>query len=355
MKKQFALLPALALTLSLLAGCGGKPVSTTPGTTVPAETAETEASVPVKTGLYIGVDISGSTGAADGNDGQAKFDVTLVAVTVTDDGVIDSCVIDSIPASAAFDENGGISSDIAGEVLTKNALGTAYGMKEHGGAAYEWNEQAAALADYAVGKTVEELKNGAVDETGYAADPDLATSATIRLGGYVDGIEAAVNAAEHLGARSGDRLSLAAVTTLEGEDAGEAEGFVRLNSDITAMTMADGVITSCYIDSLQVKVAVDASGEITTDLTAPILTKNALGGDYGMKIHAGAAHEWNEQAAAFAAYVTGKTPGEVAGIAVNEKNAPADADLAASVTISIGGFQELIARAAALADSGESR
>ena len=52
--------------------------------------------------------------------------------------------------------------------------------------------------------------------------------------------------------------------------------------------------------------------------------------------------EWNEQAAAFAAYVTGKTLDEVAGIAVDEATKPAEADLASSVTISIGGFQALL-------------
>ena len=37
---------------------------------------------------------------------------------------------------------------------------------------------------------------------------------------------------------------------------------------------------------------------------------------------------------------------EVAGIAVNESTKPVDADLASSVTIAIGGFQALIAKAA---------
>lgn len=59
----------------------------------------------------------------------------------------------------------------------------------------------------------------------------------------------------------------------------------------------------------------------------------------------GAVVEWNQQAASFASYVTGKTADEVAGIAVNEKTAPAEADLATSVTIAIGGFQALIAKA----------
>ena len=65
-----------------------------------------------------------------------------------------------------------------------------------------------------------------------------------------------------------------------------------------------------------------------------------------MKLYAGSAYEWNEQAAAFCAYVTGKTADQVAGIAVDEKTAPTDVDLAATVTIAVGGFQALIAKAA---------
>ena len=65
-----------------------------------------------------------------------------------------------------------------------------------------------------------------------------------------------------------------------------------------------------------------------------------------MKAWGGAKYEWNEQAASFAAYVTGKTAAEVAGIAVTEGK-PSDADLASSVTIAIGDFQGLIAKALA--------
>ena len=200
-----------------------------------------------------------------------------------------------------------------------------------------------------MGKTVDELKNGAVDETGHAADADLASTASIYLGGYVAGIEAAVNNAQHLGAQSGDKLVLATVNSLGSSKDATAEkaGTAQLDAYVTAMTMNGDVISSCYIDSVQAKIAFDAAGVITSDLTAPVLTKNELGENYGMKAYAGSKYEWNEQAAAFAAYVTGKTAAEVAGIAVNEKAAPADADLAASVTISIGDFLALIAKAAA--------
>ena len=196
---------------------------------------------------------------------------------------------------------------------------------------------------------MDELKNGAVDETGHAADADLASTASIYLGGYVAGIEAAVNNAQHLGAQSGDKLVLATVNSLGSSKDATAEkaGTAQLDAYITAVTMQGDVISSCYIDSVQAKIAFDAAGTVTTDLTAPVLTKNELGENYGMKAYAGSKYEWNEQAAAFAAYVTGKTAAEVAGIAVNEKAAPADADLAATVTISIGDFQALIAKAAA--------
>ena len=60
----------------------------------------------------------------------------------------------------------------------------------------------------------------------------------------------------------------------------------------------------------------------------------------------GAIAEWNVQAASFATYVTGKTAADVAGIAVDESTHPTDADLVTSVTIAIGGFQALIAKAA---------
>ena len=104
-------------------------------------------------------------------------------------------------------------------------------------------------------------------------------------------------------------------------------------------------MTSCVIDSVQAKVNFDQTGTISTDLTAPVQTKNQLGENYGMVAWGGAIAEWNEQAASFAAYVTGKTIDEVQTIAVNEKTAPTEADLASSVTIAIGGFQELVAKA----------
>ena len=356
MKKTLALILVMALLTALLAGCAGTTVvigectcpagshDALPGTTQPAP-----AEGAVKTGIAVSTKISDSVSATAEADGKAAYDITIAAVTVDDKGVIQSCVIDSIPATVSFDSTGIITSDINAAVPTKNELGPDYGMVAWGNAIAEWNEQVAALAAFAVGKTVEELKNGAIDESGKApAGSDLASSATIYLGGYVSAIEAAAANAKHLGAQAGDELVLATMNSLGSSTSATAEaaGNAQLDADITAVTRKNGVITSCIIDSVQAKIAFDATGTITTDLSAPVQTKNELGENYGMVAWGNAIAEWNEQAAAFAEYVTGKTAAEVSGIAVNESTKPADgSDLSSSVTIAIGGFQALIAKA----------
>ena len=360
--KKLSLLLSILMIASLFAGCAGTPVIYYSDCTCPAGSHDVQPQQPsqptpqqpaeegaVKTGLYIGTNIADSKSAAADANGEAAYDVTVVAVNVDANGVITACTIDSIKASVAFDTAGVITSDVSAEVKTKNELGPDYGMVAWGGAVAEWNEQAAALAAYAVGKTAQELREGAIDETGHAPEgTDLATTATIYLGGYVSAIEAAVANARELGAEAGDTLKLAIIPGLGDSKAATAEaaGTAQLNVDAAAVTMNGDVITSCYIDSVQAKVAFDTTGAITTDLNAPVKTKNQLGADYGMVAWGGAIAEWDAQAAAFAAYVTGKTPAEVAGIALNEKTGPADADLATSVTISIIGFQNLIAKAA---------
>ena len=222
--KKIAILLVLALVVTLFAGCAGDIVivgdctcptgSHTNNPTTPKPTTPKPTQPPVdgalKTGLAVVTSIAKSENAK-----VADYDVTLVAVLVDDNGVIQDCIIDSVGAKVEFDATGTITSDINAEVKTKNELGDDYGMVAWGGAIAEWYKQADALAQFAIGKTVKELKEGAIDETGKApAGSDLASSATIYLGGYVSAIEAAVNNAKHLGAQGGDELRLAAIPGL---------------------------------------------------------------------------------------------------------------------------------------------
>lgn len=371
MKKTIALILTIAMVAALLSGCAGTTVvigeCTCPCVTADAVPAATEAAPAateapteaatapaaagaVKTGLAVSTSIKDSASATADAAGTAKYDITLAAVTVDDNGVIRSCVIDSVPATVEFDNKGAITSDLTAAIPTKNELGENYGMVAYGGAVAEWDAQVKAVADYAVGKTVEELKNGDIDmTTGKAKDgSDLSSSATIYLAGYVYAIEAAVNNAQHLGAQVGDELVLVTDNSVSDSTSADAEnaGLAQLDTTFAVVTKNSGVITSCYIDSVQAKVNFDTTGTITTDLSAPVQTKNELGEGYGMKAWGGAIAEWNEQAASFASYITGMTADEVVGIAITESTKPADgSDLASSVTISIGGFQALIAKA----------
>ena len=368
--KKLTIFLSLLLCASLLAGCAGTPVvyytnctcptgshdealqtPTEPAPTeiAPTEIAPTPAEGALKTGLAIVTGISDSKSADGEEAGEGKYDVTMVAVLVDDNGVIQDCIIDGIAASVKFDASGALVTDTAAAPQTKNELGENYGMVAWGGAIAEWDAQAAALADFVVGKHFGELRGVAVSESGYAPEgSDLASSATIYLGGYVSAIEQAAANAQHLGAQAGDTLKLATVTGIDSSAAASEEkaGNAQLDATVTALTMNGGTITSCVIDAVQAKVAFDTAGVITSDTSAAVATKNELGENYGMVAWGGAIAEWDAQAASFAAYITGKTLDEVMGIAVNEGTKPTDADLAASVTIAIGGFQALIAKAA---------
>lgn len=354
MKKFLTLLPVV-LCLFMLVGCVGTPViyhsdcdcptnSTNNNTDVPTVTGE------LKTGIAITTGIGESKDATTDKNGEGKYDVTMVAVLVDNDGIIRDCIIDGIATSVKFDAAGQITTDLTAAPATKNELGDKYGMVAYGGAKAEWYKQADALAKFAIGKTVKQLRDGAIDETGKApAGSDLASSATIYLGGYVSAIEKAVANATTLGANGGDSLHMATETAINGSKNATASdaGITQLEATVAVMTMKDGKITSCVIDAVQAKINFDSTGKITSDLTAEPKTKNELGDKYGMVAYGGAIAEWDKQVASFARYIIGKTPEQVANIAVNERTVPTEVDLTSSVTIAIGNFKTLIGKAAA--------
>ena len=346
MKKILAIVLTFVMTTALLTGCTGVPVAVEQlQDTVKEEVAETVDGDAVKTGLYVSASLSAEN-VTEEADGSATADISIIAVTVSDSGVIDSCEIDAVQGKATFDAEGQLTFE-PGEVLSKKELGENYGMKAFSPIGKEWDEQVEAIEAYAVGKTVEELKTKAIDETGVVKDADLASGATIYMGSFIWGIEAAVNNAAHLGASKGDQLVLTAISNNGGSQSATAEaaGVADLTSNIAAVTFDGDVITSAIIDSVQSKAEFGTDGVVTTEAGA-VSSKNQLGENYGLKAFSPIGKEWNEQVAAFADYVTGKTAEEVLGMALTETTAPAEADLASSVTIAVGDFMALIEKAA---------
>ena len=190
MKKLFALILAGALAAGTLTACGSTAVVAVPQPeeSAPPAGESTQVSTPensgaaVKTGYYLGTDISGSKSAAAEEEGVAQANLELVAVTVTDEGVIDDCVIDAIQSKINFDTTGAITTDLTAPVLSKNELGSNYGMVKASSIGKEWNEQVAAFCAYVTGKTLDQVAGIAVTEKGAAADADLAASVSIAIG-----------------------------------------------------------------------------------------------------------------------------------------------------------------------------
>lgn len=342
MKKLTTLFLVLIIMASLISACG------TSSPSAPAAPAlEQPSAEKVKTGFAITTSLSKSTDAGE-KDGLAEADSIIVAVMVDAAGKIVDCVIDMAQSKAGFNTKGEILIPLDSEFKTKNELGPEYGMSKASSLGKEWNEQAATLADYVVGKTAAEVQGIAVDESGHATGSDLTSSVTVSISGYVNAIVQAVNNAKEIGASAGDKLGVGTATNIEKSKnaAGAENGRIQFYSTYTAVTTdASGKITSCVIDATQSNIDFDASGKIVTDLAAAVKTKNELGDAYGMKKNSGIGKEWNEQAAAFAKYVTGKTVAEVEGLAVDEEGHATGSDVTASTTVGIADFKVIIAKA----------
>ena len=194
MKRLPAIALSLALSLGLLAGCGTTAVVAVPAPTPSVVPTEAPAATPapadpssgeaVKTGLSLITSVGSSTSASAEGDGLAQADITLVAVTVGEDGVIDDCVIDAIQSKVNFDAAGQLITDLSAPVASKNERGDDYGMRKASSIGREWYEQAAGFAAYVTGKTPAEVSGIAVTEDGKAAVADLAASVTISIGAF---------------------------------------------------------------------------------------------------------------------------------------------------------------------------
>ena len=299
---------------------------------IPAMAEEAEA---VKTGLAILPSLSSS------KDNAVQANLAVTAVTVDDNGVITACIIDAIQVKVAIDATGVITTDLATAFQSKNELGDGYGMRKASAIGAEWNEQANAFAAYCVGKTVEQLQAAELNEKNQVVD--IVASCTLNVNEFLPSVLDAVAKAEHRGAKAGDVLKLAQISTMSSsKDATEtADGQAQVYTHVGMFTLAGDVITSAYIDAVQANVKFNAEGKLTSDLTAAVLTKNELKDGYNMRKASPIGKEWFEQTAAFCAFITGKTLNEAIAVAAN----PAETDVIASCTIGTEDFLKLIVKA----------
>lgn len=336
MKRTLAMI-VLAALCALLGACAG---------TQTEENQETQAGL-LRTGLCLQASLNGSADAAEEEAGSAQIGWTITAVLLDENGVIQDCTIDQAQLSVALNAQGLFAAQPPEQVLTKRELGAEYGMAQVSSIGKEWFEQADAFAQYCRGKTVEQVRSGAIGPAATPPDAQLVASVTMDLGDFVAGLEQAAASAQYLGAMKGDVLRVGCAAEPETAEALEqGEGKVGANLTAAAVSMRGDAISSCVVDALQAEVRFSAQGKISGDPAAVLQSRNVIGAEYGMAQASSIGKEWFEQATAFAGYVTGKTAPQVEGIAMSQSGTAETADLVASCTIRIGDFKTAVLRAA---------
>ena len=345
MKKIFALALTAALALSM-AACGS------------SEPAEPEApELTYKTGVGSVVSVSPKDeDAANEKGASAQISTTVVAATFDSEGKVVSATIDVAQQSGKFDLEGQADGEV--DLRTKNEKGDDYGMRGVSEIGKEVGEQHEALAAYWVGKTVEECVNMPVyaRDDHHTAVPDveeLKSSVTITVGDYLKALQKAYdNAVECTGVPAKTGLGIVPSAKVTGEDAANEKGAsfqMDTSYIVVALDEADTVVAA-QLDVAQQKVAFDLEGKVSgeTDLR----TKNEKGDDYGMRGVSEIGKEVGEQHAAFTAWMAGKAAADVSGMETyarddNHTACPADEDLKASVTVTVGDYLKAFDKAVA--------
>ncbi len=366
MKRKISLLLVALMLMTSIVACNNaqkpaeqeKPVET--AEEKPAETtepAEAEAGAIAKIGLGSVTSTKKSADATAEKPAGAQADVTIAAVALDADGKIVRVEIDVAQTKASFLADNTNADLEEGKVYkTKMELGSEYGMLKSSGIGKEYNEQLQAFMDYLVGMTADEVK---AIPTKFKDDnhlnvpdvADLASSVTIDVGTYMAAVvEATENTVDATGAT---KLGLGIETDVAGTAATpEKPARIQVNTYMNALALDDaGKIVANIVDVVQAKIDVDAEGKIV-ERNENVETKKDLKERYGMTKASAIGKDWFEQMAEFEKYTLGKTIEEIASIPVVERDAnhvavPDVPELTSTVTITIDGYQAVMAKAAA--------
>ena len=297
--------------------------------------------------LYLQQSSSYSSSCADASadaDGLAQVDVTAGAFTLSADGTITDVDLDCVQTKINFNASGELTTEDGTTWQTKTALDDEYNMRGASEIQAEWDEQTAFFEDYCRGKTVAEVAGISINpENNHPAEADLITGCTMNVNAFIAVLQKSQTILEVPEGELalGFYMTTSYDTSYSGSHAASADGngLAQANVDIYAVTInSEGVIVDCKIDAIQCKTNFNASGAITTDLTGEILSKMELDDEYAMRGASSISAEWDEQVRALEEYCIGKTPDEVAGIAVDDSGVATDADLVAGITMPLANF-----------------
>lgn len=156
---------------------------------------ELGASATDKLGVSVDGTIANSKPASAAEEGVIEGYSNIVVATFDADGKVTSSIVDAAQTQIKFDATGKITSDVAAVYPTKVEIGDGYGMKAASKIGKEWYEQAKALADSFVGKTIEEVKAMPLEQ-GVPSGDDLKSSVSIHVTDQISLLEKAFSTAK---------------------------------------------------------------------------------------------------------------------------------------------------------------
>ena len=314
--KKFIAVILSALMLLSIAGCSKK-----------------EEAPVYKTG--VGIIITASTqDATSEKDGKVEINTNMVVATFDKDGKVVSATVDVAQQSGKVSRDGKVVGDI--DTRTKIEKGDDYGMKKYSGIGKEIGEEYAALADWFVGKTVDEIMATELTDGHAPEGSDLAASATIGVETYFDCLKLAYESATECAGIPVSTGLGTDITTSVRDASDEKAGQIEVDTAIVASSFdKDGKIVWFFTDVAQQRAGFDTKGAFTGEVDTR--TKIGKGDDYGMRKASGLGKEVGEELQALAAWMIGKTADEFAeNLEIRDNGsmyAKADTDLAAGTTV----------------------
>lgn len=316
---------ALVLCLGLVAGCSST------GTT------DTSSTVKVGVGSVTSFKVAD---ASTEKDGQVQVNTTVAAVGLDKDGVITYVSIDVAQNSGKVDTAGVVTTS---EVTkTKKEKGADYGMAKASAIGKEWFEQVAVFEEYAIGKTLDEVKAIEITE-GKFSDEELSSSVTVTVTEWLSALEKAVANAETV--ENVAEIGFGSYTTTKGTNAtDEKAGAFQSNVIYGVWALdADGNVAFTQMDTAQNSGKVNVDG--TVEAAAATKTKGEKGAEYGMAKVSTIPAEWDVQIVALADWMVGQSTQDILAAELDDTGVTADEDLKTSVTIKLNDYLSALDRA----------
>lgn len=152
-----------------------------------------ENAIDVENGFVLGlgqeISYAKSKSQTEDKGAFAQVDNTISALVLDEEGKVAEVIIDTAQTKVSYDLEGKLV-PAEGEPKTKKELGDEYGMRGASEIEKEWFEQIAALEDWSIGKTPDEVAGMELAEDVPTAE-DLTSTVTIKVGGYLSAMKEA--------------------------------------------------------------------------------------------------------------------------------------------------------------------